>query len=75
MNTLTKTKEKSKHTPPITCLLGDNVRFKRRGLIIEGVVEKIRENSVLVKISLLESRFLDLENQLTVVSHKHYEVV
>jgi uncharacterized protein YkvS len=52
--------------------IGNVIEF-RDGL--QGVVEKVNENSVIVDLSIMSNfRDLDLE-QRTVVNHKNYKVI
>lgn len=52
--------------------LGDIIEF-RDGL--QGVVEKVNENSVIVDLTYMENyRDLELEEK-TVVNHKNYKVI
>ena len=54
---------------------GDTIQFKRNGLIIQGVVEMYRENTVLVSISDSDAAKLLLESPITLVNHKNYIVI
>lgn len=55
--------------------IGDQIRFVRRDLIIEGIIQMVKENVAIVEIGRSESLDLNLENELTVVAHKNYEVI
>jgi uncharacterized protein YkvS len=55
-----------------TASLGDIVEFKSG---LQGIVEKVNENSVIVDLTYMEN-FLDLElERRTVVNHKNYKIV
>ncbi|WP_462409076.1 YkvS family protein [Neobacillus sp. Marseille-QA0830] len=52
--------------------VGDIIEF-RGGL--QGIVEKVNENSVIVDLTLMDN-YRDLElDQRTVVNHKNYRVI
>jgi uncharacterized protein YkvS len=52
--------------------VGNIIEFKNG---LQGVVEKVNENSVIVDLSIMENfRELDLE-QRTVVNHKNYKII
>ncbi|KIY21179.1 MULTISPECIES: YkvS family protein [Mesobacillus] len=52
--------------------VGNVVEFKQG---LQGVVEKVNENSVIVDLTYM-SNFRDLElDQRTVINHKHYKIV
>jgi uncharacterized protein YkvS len=52
--------------------VGNIIEFKNG---LQGVVEKVNENSVIVDLSIMENfRELDLE-QRTVVNHKNYRII
>ncbi|RTR26560.1 DUF2187 domain-containing protein [Robertmurraya yapensis] len=55
--------------------IGDTIQFSRKGITVEGNVTMIRENSVLVEISLDSSKELNLENTRTIVNHSKYKVL
>jgi uncharacterized protein YkvS len=55
-----------------TASLGDIIEFKDG---LQGIVEKVNENSVIVDLTYME-HFLDLElERRTVVNHKNYKIV
>ncbi|MBM7659626.1 uncharacterized protein YkvS [Bacillus mesophilus] len=55
-----------------TASLGDIVEFKGG---LQGIVEKVNENSVIVDLTYMEN-FLDLElERRTVVNHKNYKII
>jgi uncharacterized protein YkvS len=58
-------------TAPIA-QIGDVVLFSRHGTAFFGTVTKIKEASVIVKISQNDAHKLDLQTPFTVVSHKNY---
>ncbi|MFJ7639299.1 YkvS family protein [Peribacillus sp. NPDC097264] len=52
--------------------VGNIIEF-REGL--QGIVEKVNENSVIVDVTYMEN-YLDLElEQKTVVNHKNYKII
>ncbi|MFS8652022.1 MAG: DUF2187 family protein [Caldibacillus sp.] len=52
--------------------VGDIIEFKNG---LRGIVEKVKENSVIVNLTYMENyRELDLEER-TVVNHKNYKIV
>lgn len=53
---------------------GQPVIFTRKGSSIIGKVRIVRENSVLVEISKDAAEFLNIETNLTVVSHQNYKI-
>lgn len=55
-------------------LEGDLINFKRNGISIIGEVVKVKEESVIVKISEEHAEFLKYDTSLTVVSHKNYQI-
>lgn len=54
--------------------IGDVIIFKRKECFIQGTVISYRPETVLVEIEMKISRQLGIENNLTVVNHKNYEV-
>ncbi len=53
-------------------VLGDIIEFKDG---LQGIVEKVNENSVIVDLTYMEN-FLDLElERRTVVNHKNYKII
>lgn len=55
-------------------LEGNLIVFKRNGITIIGEVVKVKEESVIVKISEEHAEFLKYDTSLTVVSHKNYKL-
>lgn len=55
--------------------IGTLIVFHRKNKEIEGVVDMIRENSVIVKVDSDVQKYLEIENELTVVNHKNYRVL
>lgn len=52
--------------------IGDVIEFKDG---LQGIVEKVNENSVIVDVTYMNNyRELDLE-QKTVVNHKNYQII
>lgn len=52
--------------------VGNIIEFKDG---LQGIVEKVNENSVIVDLSYMEN-YQDLElNQRTVVNHKNYKII
>jgi len=62
-------------TTVIIALEGDKVLFKRNKLSILGEVVKVKEESVIVKISESDAEKLKIETPLTVVAHKNYKII
>jgi uncharacterized protein YkvS len=54
---------------------GDKITFHRHGFGFTGEVVKVREESVLVSISQQDAEQLNIDTPITVVSHKHYDIV
>jgi uncharacterized protein YkvS len=55
-----------------TASLGDIIEFKNG---LQGIVEKVNENSVIVDLTYMEN-FLDLDlERRTVVNHKNYRII
>lgn len=54
---------------------GDQIRFKRNNLSINGEVIKVKESSVIVQLSHTDAERIKLDTPYTVVSHKHYKVL
>lgn len=52
----------------------DQIQFVRKGQLVTGVVENIRENTVIVSVDRNTQRTLDLPNMYTVVNHKNYSI-
>ena len=55
--------------------IGDNILFTRKRLLIQGTVTAYRAETVLVEIDIKSKAHLGIDNNMTVVSHKHYEVI
>lgn len=55
--------------------IGSLILFNRKNKEIEGVVHTIRENSVIVQVDIEVQKYLEIENDLTVVNHKNYRVM
>ncbi|MET3575491.1 uncharacterized protein YkvS [Bhargavaea ullalensis] len=53
---------------------GELVSFVRNDHEVFGTIVKILENSVIVKISDEDAKRIGAASDLTVVSHKHYNV-
>jgi len=54
---------------------GDKVLFNRNGKNIIGKVIKVKEESVLVSINQNDADYINIETPITVVSHKHYQLM
>ncbi|KKK38452.1 hypothetical protein WQ57_07535 [Mesobacillus campisalis] len=54
--------------------VGDLVLCSRHGIAFFGTVTKVKESSVIVKLSQEDAQKLDLETPFTVVSHKNYVI-
>jgi uncharacterized protein YkvS len=52
---------------------GDKVTFSRNGMLFEGTVVTINENTVIVEISEDDAKLLLLPNNRTVVRHSNYK--
>ncbi|WP_409974502.1 DUF2187 family protein [Bacillus sp. Bva_UNVM-123] len=59
----------------IIAIVGDKILFKRNKLSISGEVVKVKEESVIVKISDSDAEKIKIETPLTVVAHKNYEII
>lgn len=55
--------------------IGDHILFQRKDQIIEGIVEMVRDNSVIIEISKDAAKELGYENNRTVVNHSNYVVI
>jgi uncharacterized protein YkvS len=55
--------------------IGDRISFQRKNLSIEGEVEIVRDNSVIVRISENANKKLEYETAKTVVSHSNYVII
>ena len=69
MSGVFKKKLKSNHA-----FIGDEVLFKRKGLLLEGKVIGYRENVVIVEIDIKAASILGLASNLTVINHKNYQI-
>ncbi|MCM3570630.1 DUF2187 family protein [Neobacillus mesonae] len=54
-----------------TAKINDRIRSKK-GIV--GIVEKVYENSVMIKIALNRTGVL-YENNVTVINHKNYQIL
>lgn len=54
---------------------GDKVKFTRMGMTMIGIVQQVREASVIVRLDDEDAKSLRLETPLTVISHKNYEII
>lgn len=61
--------------PKIIAKEGNKIMFNRHGLELTGEVVRVREESVLVSISQHNAELLNIETPVTVVSHKHYQIL
>ncbi|MFX3673536.1 MAG: DUF2187 family protein [Paenisporosarcina sp.] len=52
----------------------EKITFVRKNLKVEGTIFKILENSCIVEISKKDAKRIGALSNLTVVSHKNYEV-
>lgn len=59
----------------IIAIEGDKILFKRNNFAIIGVVVKVNEASVIVKIDDSDAEKIKIDTPLTVVAHKNYEVI
>lgn len=55
--------------------IGDHISFKRKGMDFKGVVEIVRDNSVIAAISSESAQLLDYETTKTVVKHSNYQIL
>ena len=58
-----------------TAKIGDLISFQRKEITIEGIVGAVRENSVIVDISIESSQSLHYDTTKTVVKHSKYVVL
>ncbi|MBT2689658.1 DUF2187 family protein [Bacillus sp. ISL-47] len=58
-----------------TASIGDRISFQRKEITIEGVVGAVRDNSVIVEISMESSQRLHYDTTKTVVKHSNYAVL
>ncbi|MGS2780452.1 DUF2187 family protein [Robertmurraya sp. GLU-23] len=52
--------------------INDQIEFVREGYLLIGLVESVRDNSVIVEISYDDASKLNYANNKTVVSHSNY---
>ncbi|MEK3992728.1 DUF2187 family protein [Robertmurraya sp. FSL R5-0851] len=52
---------------------GDKITFSRNGMIFEGTIVVVNENTVIVEITEDDQKLLLLPNNRTVVSHSNYK--
>ena len=55
--------------------IGDKISFTRKGYSVDGIVVSYRQKTVIVQISPHSAKLLDIENDITIVNHKNYEIV
>lgn len=55
--------------------IGDHISFQRKESSFTGVVEIVRDNSVIIEISREAAQALDYETTKTVVKHSNYVVL
>lgn len=55
--------------------IDEEISFVRNDYEVNGTIQKILENSVIVKISEEDADRIGVASNLTVVSHKNYSVV
>ncbi|MEK3992988.1 MULTISPECIES: DUF2187 family protein [Robertmurraya] len=55
--------------------INDQIEFVREGYLLIGLVESVRDNSVIVEISYDDASKLNYVNNKTVVSHSNYIVI
>ena len=55
--------------------IDEEISFVRNDHEVNGTIQKILENSVIVKISEEDADRIGVASNLTVVSHKNYSVV
>jgi uncharacterized protein YkvS len=51
--------------------LGDTILFSRKGMLVEGIVTIVNENSVIANISYEDSQVLNYSTTTTVIGHKN----
>lgn len=54
---------------------GYAIQFIRNELTISGVVDEVRDNTVIVQLDAQTQRVLDLSTNQTVVNHKNYQII
>jgi uncharacterized protein YkvS len=60
---------------PHHAFIGDTIIFERKNRPVVGTVVWYREETVIVEVEAAISLELGIENNVTVVNHKNYEVV
>ncbi|WP_257391700.1 YkvS family protein [Mesobacillus jeotgali] len=55
--------------------IGDRISFIRKMKTFEGVVELVRDNSVIIAISREATKRLDYDTTRTVVKHSNYTII
>lgn len=55
--------------------IGDQVIFERKNRPVVGTVVGYREETVVVEVEAHVAKELEIENNVTVVNHKNYEVL
>lgn len=55
--------------------IGDRISFRRKEMNVEGIVEIVRDNSVIAAISSEDAILLDYETAKTVIKHSNYVVL
>lgn len=55
--------------------IGDRISFQRNELNLEGIVEIVRDNSVIAAISSDDAILLGYETAKTVIKHSNYIVL
>lgn len=55
-------------------LVGDLIQFEKNESLFFGKVMALRENSVIVEVTLSDAAKLEIENERTVVNHKNYKI-
>ena len=55
--------------------VGQTIKFYRKDSYLVGDVIEIRENTVMIEVCETVSKTLNIPNNLTVVNHKHYELL
>jgi uncharacterized protein YkvS len=59
----------------IRAQVGDNILFSRKGMLVEGSVFIVNENSVVANISYEDSQALNYSTTTTVIGHKNYTIL
>ncbi|WP_394237845.1 DUF2187 family protein [Niallia oryzisoli] len=62
-------------TGQIIACEGNRITFTRNGYQISGEVLKVKDASVLVSISQQDAELIQIETPVTVVAHKHYQIL